>query len=980
MATPHVAGAWAVLREVNNTATVDSVLTALQDTGVSITDTRSGAGSRVTSRIQLDDALNALATPSAPAAPGNLQAYSVSETEIIVTWDDNSFNEDNFRLERSTGGGSWSVVDSNIAAETTSYTDSGLTCGTEYEYRVRAENSVGDSSWSNTDSATPSQIETNTYTYGGADVPIPDNGTITVDLNVPDTGTLSDIDVHFDAAHSWVEDLDVYLESPAGTRVLLVADEGGNGDNFSGTIFDDEATQTIVGASAPFTGRFQPEGSLADFGGESINGTWKLEVTDDEAGIVGTITNFELDIATLSGTCPSVNSAPVLTPGDVQDLDAIDEDEENATNSGTLVSDVLGTAVTDADGDPEGIAVTDVDNTDGTWQYATTGSNWTSFGSPSQSSARLLAADSNTRVRFVPDTNYHGTVSNGITFRAWDQSDSSSEGSTADASSGGGDSAFSSATASAGISVTSVNDEPEIGGSNPRSVTMDEDGDPTAFSLTLNATDIDGDTLTWSISDPADHGEAVASGMGTSKSISYTPDSNYNGSDSFDVRVTDGKGGQDTVTVNVTITQQNDAPEIDEGESVTVNMDENGDPTAFDLTLNASDIDGDTITWSISDPADHGSANVSGTGTQKSISYTPDTDYSGSDSFVVQVTDGSEQDTITVNVNINPAANNPPEITEGDSVTVNMDEDGDPTSFSLTLNATDIDGDPLDWRIDTVADHGTAIVSGTGSTKAVSYTVDADYNGSDSFVVQVEDGNGGADSITVDVDIDPVNDAPEFTKGSNISVPMNAGAQTRPGWATNIRPGPITATDEATQALSFTLEILNTTGSLSFDTDPALDAATGDLTFHATDATTGTATVRLWLSDDGDDIAPHVNTSTIKQFTIAVGMEGPTGSIDDVSVEMNAEDTVIDLFAAFDDTNDSDADLTYTVQDNTNPSLVGTSIDDTAGTLTLEYTADATGSATITVRVTDTDGNIIDAPFQVVVGSGYNLYIPLIVS
>jgi len=75
----------------------------------------------------------------------------------------------------------------------------------------------------------------------------------------------------------------------------------------------------------------------------------------------------------------------------------------------------------------------------------------------------------------------------------------------------------------------------------------------TPFSLTLHATDVDGDTITWSISILAGHGTATASGTGTSKAISYTPALHNIGSDSFVVQVSDGHGGTDTITVNVTI-------------------------------------------------------------------------------------------------------------------------------------------------------------------------------------------------------------------------------------------------------------------------------------------------------------------------------------------------------------------------------------------------------------------------------------------
>jgi len=101
---------------------------------------------------------------------------------------------------------------------------------------------------------------------------------------------------------------------------------------------------------------------------------------------------------------------------------------------------------------------------------------------------------------------------------------------------------------------------PQITETDPQSVVMDEDSSPTPFSLVLHATDDDDDPITWSISSPASHGIAAASGTGLSKSIAYTPTENYNGTDSFVVMVSDGNGGTDTLTINVTIHPRNDAP------------------------------------------------------------------------------------------------------------------------------------------------------------------------------------------------------------------------------------------------------------------------------------------------------------------------------------------------------------------------------------------------------------------------------------
>jgi C1A family cysteine protease/predicted secreted protein len=85
-----------------------------------------------------------------PAAPSGLTATAASRTQINLAWTDNSNNETGFKVERSADGSSWTVVTSTLAANTTSYSDTGLYCGTRYYYRVKATNTAGDSSTSNT--------------------------------------------------------------------------------------------------------------------------------------------------------------------------------------------------------------------------------------------------------------------------------------------------------------------------------------------------------------------------------------------------------------------------------------------------------------------------------------------------------------------------------------------------------------------------------------------------------------------------------------------------------------------------------------------------------------------------------------------------------------------------------------------------------------------------------------------------------------
>ena len=96
--------------------------------------------------------------------------------------------------------------------------------------------------------------------------------------------------VEFYITHGWDADLDIYLESPNGTRVELTTDNGGSDDNYLSTSFTTSATQDITSASAPFTGFYVPEGNLDDFNdGQNADGTWYLCITDDAAGDQGHI-------------------------------------------------------------------------------------------------------------------------------------------------------------------------------------------------------------------------------------------------------------------------------------------------------------------------------------------------------------------------------------------------------------------------------------------------------------------------------------------------------------------------------------------------------------------------------------------------------------------------------------------------------------------------------------------------------------------
>ncbi len=140
-------------------------------------------------------------------------------------------------------------------------------------------------------------------------VAIPD-GTpagVTSTIALSGGGVVTDLNVGINITHTWVEDLTVTLTSPSGTTVTLVQRRGGSGDNFTNTVFDDEAATAISTGTPPFTGSFQPEAALSAFDGQSLAGTWTLKVVDSIGQDVGTLNSWSL-------TRPTVTCSPPPPP------------------------------------------------------------------------------------------------------------------------------------------------------------------------------------------------------------------------------------------------------------------------------------------------------------------------------------------------------------------------------------------------------------------------------------------------------------------------------------------------------------------------------------------------------------------------------------------------------------------------------------------------------------------------------------------
>ena len=165
------------------------------------------------------------------------------------------------------------------------------------------------------------------------------------------------------------------------------------------------------------------------------------------------------------------------------------------------------------------------------------------------------------------------------------------------------------------------------------------------YTYDLNATDGNGDFLSWSIINSASNG--TTSIDPNSGVLSYNPNANYFGDDNVSVEVSDGSLS-DSLVIIFSIASVNDTPVISEqGQSISLSLSQN---TSLSYDINATDLDGDLLAWSLTIQAENGTASISSD--LGVLSYNPNSDFNGSDSVTLQVSDGAAVDTLTVNITV----------------------------------------------------------------------------------------------------------------------------------------------------------------------------------------------------------------------------------------------------------------------------------------------------------------------------------------
>jgi hypothetical protein len=293
------------------------------------------------------------------------------------------------------------------------------------------------------------------------------------------------------------------------------------------------------------------------------------------------------------------------------------------------------------------------------------------------------------------------------------------------------DGTLDSSTVTISLTVNSINDAPAA---QSQLVNVIEDS---SESFILLGNDVDGDALTYVIV------TSPISGLlsGTAPNLTYTPNSNFNGSDSFTYKVNDGNLDSSIETISISVSSVNDIPVADDTLVTTT------EDSSVNVLLTATDVDGDTLTYVV----DYQPTNGTLSGTAPNLTYTPNSNYSGSDSFTFFVNDGtSNSNTATVSIIVS-SANDTPVTT---AFAISVDED---LSENFMLLATDADGDTLSYSIDSQPTNGTL----SGTAPNLTYTPNPNFNGSDSFTFFVNDGTSNSNNSVVSITINSINDAPQ---------------------------------------------------------------------------------------------------------------------------------------------------------------------------------------------------------------------------
>ncbi|MGB5677630.1 MAG: tandem-95 repeat protein, partial [Gammaproteobacteria bacterium] len=338
--------------------------------------------------------------------------------------------------------------------------------------------------------------------------------------------------------------------------------------------------------------------------------------------------------------------------------------------------------------------------------------------------------------------------------------------------------------------------------------------------LLVNDSDLDGDSLTISTNPIVDvsNGTLILNPDGT---FTYTPDANFNGTDSFVYEVRDSNGDTAQATVSIHVNPVTDISATDD----TASGDE--DTTiSSSVASNDNTTSGGVLTYAIDTGVSNGSLVFNGDG---SYDYTPNANFSGTDSFIYTVTDAAsgENSTQTVTLTVNQVT----DLSAADDVAGGSE--GTIISSTVATNDNTTSGGVLTYAVDTGVTNGSLVFNSDGS---YDYTPNANFVGTDSFTYTVTDADSGESSTqTVSLTVNPVTD-------------LSAADDVASGDEDTTISSTVAANDSTTSGgvLTYAVDAGVSNGSLIFNSDGSYDytpnanfSGTDSFTYTVTDAASG---------------------------------------------------------------------------------------------------------------------------------------------
>ncbi|WP_041295573.1 Ig-like domain-containing protein [Dokdonia sp. 4H-3-7-5] len=412
----------------------------------------------------------------------------------------------------------------------------------------------------------------------------------------------------------------------------------------------------------------------------------------------------------------------------------------------------------------------------------------------------------------------------------------------------------------------------------------------------------------------------------TDDTVLYTPEPDFNGTDTFEYEITDSNGDSETATVTVVVTP------VDDVVSDTSNTDEDV-PVEIDVLGNDTfDENADVAITDVTDPA-NGTVEINDNGT---VTYTPNPDFNGEDTFEYTVTVTNPDGTTTTETAI---------VTVTVSPIVDVADDAETTPEDTPVNVDVLGNDTFEGTNNEVTDvtdpaNGTVVINDDGT---VTYTPDPDFNGEDTFdytvTVTNPDGTTTTETATVVVTVTPEEDVMDDAATTPEDTPVDIDVLENDGFD----PAADVAVTDVTDPANGTV-VINDDGTVTYTPDPDFN---GEDTFDYTVTVT---------NPDG--------TTTTETATVVVTVTPEEDVMDDAAT--TPEDTPVDIDVLENDGFDPAADVAVT--DVTDPAN-GTVVINDDGTVTYTPDPDFNGEDTFdyTVTVTNPDGTTTTETATVVV-------------